>query len=611
MKIKLISHTPEPEKLIATAARLCYSNKADIDTIMDDFTEKEISDFVNQLISTGHKSVLEHVTFSFAIEGISRVLSHEIVRHRIGVAISQRSQRYCSEENCEFVYPTKYDITESSEDIFSANVCNSKDDYKLLLEEGVPKESARYVLPGATCTRMILTMNARELLHFFALRSCCYDDKTEVLTNEGWKFFKDLNHNELFYSMNPVTHKCELVKATEYVTEEYQGTMISVKSQSIDQLITPNHKLYVTYSRDTKTTSHFRLDRADTINEHKLIRMKKNCDPIAGITDNTFILPGLTVTNHNQHTEWTRVIPAKTVNINDLMYFLGMYVSDGCAVRNGYHYSINIAKGNYEMAIKVQQTMSRLSDNTVRLYSDYRKNMDCYRVEVHDRRLYEFCKPLGKTLEKHLPDFIWRYDHTILFSLFQGLIDGDGYYDQQFHKYSFSTISVQLRDQIQRLALHLGYSASYGIVDNRNKKGSIVNSREIRSKHISYNIGFIMHKNEPIIKATNRNAISETLYNGTVYCVELEKYHLLYIRRNGKTVWSGNTRALPEMQMLANLMISEVKEIAPTLFRKAGPSCVQLGYCPEGSRSCGRYPTIEKLTESYNYCKAVGGLVSL
>lgn len=172
MKVKLISHTPEPEKLIATAARLCYSNKADIDTIMDDFTEKEISNFVNQLISTGHKSVLEHVTFSFAIEGISRVLSHEIVRHRIGVAISQRSQRYCSEEKCEFVYPTKYDITESSEDIFSANVCNSKDDYKLLLEEGVPKESARYVLPGATCTRMILTMNARELLHFFALRSC-------------------------------------------------------------------------------------------------------------------------------------------------------------------------------------------------------------------------------------------------------------------------------------------------------------------------------------------------------------------------------------------------------------------------------------------------------
>lgn len=599
MEVRLISRTEDPEVLIATAARLCYSNKFDITTIQDDLSEEEIDRFIERLISSRHLTPLEHASFSFAIEGVSRALLAEITRHRIA-SFSVRSQRYCSEEECDFFYPSGYSISEKAEEIFESSLANSKQDYKDLISEGVAKEVARYVLPNATQTRMIVTMNARELLHFFSLRCCCYDDQTEVLTNEGWKLFKDLNHTELFYSMNPETYECELVKATEYVTEKYQGTMISVKSQSIDQLVTPNHKLYVTYSRDTKTTSYFRLDRADAVDNHKMIKMKKNCNPITGITDSIFNLPGLSVIDRNQYTEWTRNIPDKTVNIKDLMYFLGVYVSDGCISHVGYHYIVNITKGDYTIATKIQQVMSRLSDNTVRLYKDYRKNMNCYRIEVHDRRLYEFCKPLGKTLEKHLPDFIWKYDYTILFSLFQGLIDGDGHYDQQYRSYNFSTISIQLRDQVQKLALHLGYSASYNIVDNRNCKGSIINGREIKSKHVSYDIGFIMHKNEPIIKTTKRNAISETLYDGTVYCVELEKYHLLYIRRNGKTVWSGNTRALPEIQRLAKLMLAEVMLVSPILFKKAGPSCVQLGYCPEGLMCCGKAPTLDQLKRRAN-----------
>jgi len=172
MKVKLLAYTPEPEKVIATAARICYSNKADIDTIAEDFTEEEISSFIRQLISTGHKSVLEHSSFTFGIEGISRATSHELVRHRIGIAISQRSQRYCSEGECEFVYPMGYQTSEQAEEIFEASLANSKQDYKDLISEDVPKEIARYVLPNATMTRMIVTMNARELLHFFALRSC-------------------------------------------------------------------------------------------------------------------------------------------------------------------------------------------------------------------------------------------------------------------------------------------------------------------------------------------------------------------------------------------------------------------------------------------------------
>lgn len=140
-------------------------------------------------------STWEHVSFTFAIEGISRVVSHELVRHRIGCSYSQRSQRYCAEGECDFIEPNtiskKQD--EAPDDIFWASVCNAKDDYKDLLEEGIPKEDARYVLPNATATRMIVTMNARALLHFFNLR-CCNRALKEIrdLANTMLELVKDI-----------------------------------------------------------------------------------------------------------------------------------------------------------------------------------------------------------------------------------------------------------------------------------------------------------------------------------------------------------------------------------------------------------------------------------
>ena len=173
MKVRLISYTPEPEKLIATAARVCYSNKADIETIQEDFSDEEISSFIEQLIESGHHSVLEHPVFSFAIEGISRTISHELVRHRIGIAISQRSQRYCFEDGYEFVEPQEILDNQDAEEEYATEVCNAILTYKNLVNEfKISKQNARYMLPNGIATRMIVTMNARELLHFFALRCC-------------------------------------------------------------------------------------------------------------------------------------------------------------------------------------------------------------------------------------------------------------------------------------------------------------------------------------------------------------------------------------------------------------------------------------------------------
>ena len=191
MKVKLLAYTPEPEKVVAIAARLCYSNKADIDTIAEGFTEEEIKKFVSELIATGHHSTLEHVSFTFGIEDVSRVLTHELVRHRIA-SYSQRSQRYCSEGECNFLLPNNISNGETIK-IYDDTYDNIKDTYNSLIKEGIAKEDARYILPNGTATRIIVTMNARSLLHFFALR-CCTRAQLEIrqLANEMLKLVKSV-----------------------------------------------------------------------------------------------------------------------------------------------------------------------------------------------------------------------------------------------------------------------------------------------------------------------------------------------------------------------------------------------------------------------------------
>lgn len=171
MKVYLLRHTPEPERVIFLAARLCYSSK-DIQRLEEDLKNKEESPFLRDVLSQGHLSVLEHASFSFGIEGISRVTSHQLVRHRIA-SYSQQSQRYVSfKGGMNYVIPPSIKERADLCHIFSEVLEKASAAYLKLLEAGISTEDARFILPSAVETRLILTMNARELLHFFELRCC-------------------------------------------------------------------------------------------------------------------------------------------------------------------------------------------------------------------------------------------------------------------------------------------------------------------------------------------------------------------------------------------------------------------------------------------------------
>lgn len=271
MNVKLLTHTPEPEKLVASAAKLCYS-AAEIETLMNNLTEDKIDEFINRLSKMGHESPIEHVTFTFGIEDVSRALLAQITRHRIA-SYSVQSQRYVDMTNFSYVIPPVFDknktlrkdyvnlmneIALSYEDfqtrilasilseqhpelvkkvIFNAALSFGDEAYATSLSEEVfeywydiekcpdgykekfdfylhtfldafkeeypaiyrdtkkiAQEDARFVLPNACTTKLIVTMNARSLLNFYRLR-CCSRAQWEIreLACEMLKLTKEVS----------------------------------------------------------------------------------------------------------------------------------------------------------------------------------------------------------------------------------------------------------------------------------------------------------------------------------------------------------------------------------------------------------------------------------
>ncbi len=177
MKATLINYTPNPDKTVAAAARLCYSPLG-AQEIMDNFSSEEVEKFLLNLTEMGHLSPVEHVSFTFGIEGVSRVLSHQLVRHRIGVSYSQKSQRYVKENQFDYIIPPTIMKSPEAEKIFRQKMQEIQQAYDTLVKL-VPAEDARYVLPNATETKLVVTYTARSLYHFFELR-CCQRAQWEI-----------------------------------------------------------------------------------------------------------------------------------------------------------------------------------------------------------------------------------------------------------------------------------------------------------------------------------------------------------------------------------------------------------------------------------------------
>lgn len=195
LKVSLLRYTQDAEKLVAAAAKLCYSSVG-VEDIEEKLDDEKTQGFINMLMELGHESPVEHVSFTFGVEGISRVLTHQLVRHRIGASYSQQSQRYVKLQQFEYITPPSIEAIPDAKAKFIQAMEQDqkyyneltdilfKEHYEKLIKAGISQEKARkdaekmaiedarYVFPNACETKIVFTMNARALFNFFNKRCC-------------------------------------------------------------------------------------------------------------------------------------------------------------------------------------------------------------------------------------------------------------------------------------------------------------------------------------------------------------------------------------------------------------------------------------------------------
>ena len=176
MNVKLIGFSLNPEKMPAMAAKLTHSKIKPED--LDKSSDKELKSILEYVMNQGHTSVIEHACFTFAISGVSRSLTHQLVRHRIA-SYAQQSQRYVDFKEPNYVVPPKIAKNNQMKKAYEKTMNTIWEQYNKLLEMGIPAEDSRFVLPNAACTNIMVTMNARSLLNFFELR-CCMHAQWEI-----------------------------------------------------------------------------------------------------------------------------------------------------------------------------------------------------------------------------------------------------------------------------------------------------------------------------------------------------------------------------------------------------------------------------------------------
>jgi thymidylate synthase (FAD) len=179
LKVTLLQHTPTPDRTVAAAGRLCYA-PVSAAGLVEEMTADDVARMVRILVRSGHHSALEHASFTFAVDGISRACSHQLVRHRLA-SYNQQSQRYVRfGDGDDFIVPPKIDGVPEAREVFLRAMEHAREAYERLVEIGVGQgygmetvqEDARFVLPNAAETKIVVTMNARELRHFFRVRCC-------------------------------------------------------------------------------------------------------------------------------------------------------------------------------------------------------------------------------------------------------------------------------------------------------------------------------------------------------------------------------------------------------------------------------------------------------
>jgi intein/homing endonuclease len=361
----------------------------------------------------------------------------------------------------------------------------------------------------------------------------CYDQETEVLTEKGWKYFSDVKSGDMVYSLNIKTGNLELATNLETVDKfVVDRPMINFHTRQVDLLVTENHRMLVSVSAGGNTYRPWSFVEAEKLTG-KHFRLKRNIDNWQGNKRESITIPGFS--SKNGRKKPNLILPMK-----DFMLLLGFFISEGSGNKNRLFLSQCYKSKAY---IPMQELLERLSDLGVS-YA-YRPQNNSF--EIMDTRLATFIKALvpGIAPTKRIPREFLDLDIPALEQLFLGLFLGDGCRNKKGELTNYVTTSPGLAADVVELVLKLRLSSIVLTPPNYLKQtGGTINGRTIRSKHQTHIVSISRRHNEPRINHHEKNQATKQFYTGKVGCLILDKNHTLFVKRNGKAVWSGNSLAI-------------------------------------------------------------------
>ena len=372
----------------------------------------------------------------------------------------------------------------------------------------------------------------------------CYDDKTEVLTKDGFKFWKDVTMDDVFATLNPKTHQLEYHKPNKIIREHYEGKMYHAKNRFLNLCVTPNHWMYTRHG-DVYEKYPYKIKQAKDIFGKRETYTRgakwKGNDP------EYFVLPSI-MSNHGKNKEHTRkeeiLIPIKTY-----LRFLGFYLSEGNVSRytdgkGCSYYRILIAQTKKDISKfkKIEACLKKMPFNF-----KYRH----YQFAAQRQQLYEYLKKFGKSNDKYVPQFVKDLSPKLLRIFLEAYKVGDG--DK---KGRIVTASIKMRDDLEEVALKAGYGVQHHILrkkgeisrptwSKKTKKNVFCPTSDIWQINICKTVEFSFNQKRNVKLAEKKNYISKTKeewidYKGMIYCCNVPN-HIVFVRRQGRTVWSVNS----------------------------------------------------------------------
>lgn len=368
----------------------------------------------------------------------------------------------------------------------------------------------------------------------FSIGFTCYDKETEVLTKDGWKFFKDVTLRDTVATLNQNTQNIEYHKPNEIVKVPYKGDLLHFKNKYVDLLVTPNHNMFCGLPN-----KDYKLIRADKISKYYQYRFKKDANYKEVEYKRYFELE-----SPEQRQVTSNVIKDKLL-MNDWLEFLGYFLSEGsCNFKeNSNSYIVRIAQNKNcpKKSLNKGDVFSKIRSCIERLGFNFYEN-DNDGFSISNKQLYTYLKQFGLQHERFIPDFIKNLNKEQINIFIDAYILGDGVLykrkDGLFTKGIIST-SKRIIDDFQLLFLTIG---ECGDIKFHGRKGAVkyIGERKIVAKYDCYHIFMnAFYKNPTYSK--QQSVVNNIPYDDFVYCCEV-KNHILYVRRNGIATWCGNTR---------------------------------------------------------------------